>query len=164
MKNKILIVVFLIISQIGFTQSLEETSNWIENNAGAPNNLFSNTIAYNSQTNRLLLYKNYSAPFKFRKVTEIDPKDVSSISLYKAEKKGSLGGILLNFKKGGSNTKIYLANNNTKITKVNKVEEKQLYALPILAEGGLDHTKRIKKYYINLFQQLGVAVKDGDTF
>jgi hypothetical protein len=45
MKNSILIVTFLIISQIIYSQSLEETSNWIENNAGAPNNLFSNTIA-----------------------------------------------------------------------------------------------------------------------
>ena len=164
MKNKIFLIILFIISQIGYTQSLEETSNWIENNAGAPNNLFSNTIAYNSQTNRLLLYKNYSAPFKFRKVTEIDPKDVSSISLYEANKKGGLRGILLNFKKGGSNTKIYLANNNTKVTKVNKVEEIQMYAFPILAEGNIDHAKRIKKYYINLFQQLGVNVKDGDTF
>jgi len=164
MKNKIFLIILFIISQIGYTQSLEETSNWIENNAGAPNNLFSNTIAYNSQTNRLLLYKNYSAPFKFRKVTEIDPKDVSSISLYEANKKGGLRGILLNFKKGGSNTKIYLANNNTKVTKVNKVEEIQMYAFPILAEGNLDHAKKIKKYYINLFQQLGVNVKDGDTF
>jgi hypothetical protein len=58
MKNKIFLIILFIISQIGYTQSLEETSNWIENNAGAPNNLFSNTIAYNSQTNRLLLYKN----------------------------------------------------------------------------------------------------------
>jgi hypothetical protein len=164
MKNRILITAFLIISQISYTQTLEETSNWIENNAGAPNKLFSNTIAYNSQTNRLLLYKNYSAPFKFRKVTEIDPKDVSSISLYKENKKGGLGGILLNFKKGGSNTKIYLANNDTRITKVNKVEEKQMYAFPIMAEGNLDHSKRIKKYYINLFHQLGITVKDGDTF
>lgn len=164
MKNRILITAFLIISQITYSQTLEETSNWIENNAGAPNNLFSNTIAYNSQTNKLLLYKNYSAPFQFRKVTEIDPQDVSSISLYKANKKGGLSGILINFKTGGSDAKIYLANNNTKNTKVNNVEEKQLYALPILAEGGLDHTKRIKKYYLNLFQQLGVAVKDGDTF
>lgn len=164
MKNKILIVAFLIISQIIYSQSLEETSNWIENNAGAPNNLFSNAIAYNAKTNRLLLYKNYSAPFKFRKVTEIDPKDVSSISLYEANKRGGLRGILLHFKKGGSNTKIYLANNDTRVTKVNKVEEKQMYALPIMAEGNLEHSKRIKKYYINLFQQLGVTVKDGDTF
>jgi hypothetical protein len=89
---------------------------------------------------------------------------VSSISLYEANKKGGLRGILLNFKKGGSNTKIYLANNNTKVTKVNKVEEIQMYAFPILAEGNIDHAKRIKKYYINLFQQLGVNVKDGDTF
>ena len=164
MKNRILILCLLIIGQIGYSQTIEETSNWIENNAGAPNNLFSNTIAYNAQTNRLLLYKNYSAPFKFRKVTEIDPKDVSSISLYKAEKKGGLGGILLHFKNGGSNTKIYLANNDIKVNKVSKVEEKQMFAFPILAEGGLDHTKRIKKYYINLFHQLGIDVKDGDTF
>ncbi|KUO64651.1 MAG: hypothetical protein APF83_07920 [Lutibacter sp. BRH_c52] len=163
MKNKILILCLLVIGQIGYSQTIEETSNWIENNAGAPNNLFSNTIAYNSQTNRLLLYKNYSAPFKFRKVTEIDPKDVSSISLYKATKKGDLGGILLNFKKGGSYTKIYLANNNTRVSKVNKVEEKKMFAFPILAEGGLEHTKRIKWYYLNLFQHLGIAVKDGDT-
>lgn len=164
MKNKIFLISLLIASQFGYSQTLEETSNWIENNAGAPNNLFSNTIAYNSQTNKLLLYKNYSAPFKFRKVTEIDPKDVSSISLYEANKKGGLRGILLHFKKGGSNTKIYLANNDTRVTKVNKVEEKKIFALPIMAEGNLEHAKRIKKYYINLFQQLGVAVKDGDTF
>lgn len=164
MKNSILISAFLIISQFSYSQTLEETSNWIENNAGAPNNLFSNTIAYNAQTNRLLLYKNYSAPFKFRKVTEIDPKDVSSISLYEANKKSGLRGILLHFKKGGSNTKIYLANNDTKVTKVNKVEDKKMYALPIMAEGNLEHSKRIKKYYIHLFQQLGVIVKDGDTF
>ena len=163
MKNSILIVTFLIISQIIYSQSLEETSNWIENNAGAPNNLFSNTIAYNTQTNKLLLYKNYSAPFKFRKVTEIDPKDVSSISLYEANKKSGLRGILLHFKKGGSNTKIYLANNDTRVTKVNKVEDKKMYALPIMAEGNLEHSKRIKKYYIHLFQQLGVTVIDGDT-
>lgn len=163
MKNRILIVTFLIISQIIYSQSLEETSNWIENNAGAPNNLFSNTIVYNTQTNKLLLYKNYSAPFKFRKVTEIDPKDVSSISLYEANKKSGLRGILLHFKKGGSNTKIYLANNDTRVTKVNKVEDKKLYALPIMAEGNLEHSKRIKKYYIHLFQQLGVIVTDGDT-
>jgi hypothetical protein len=164
MKNKIFLISFLIVSQFGYSQTLEETSNWIENNAGAPNNLFSNAIAYNTQTNKLLLYKNYSAPFKFRKVTEIDPKDVNSISLYKGDKKGGLGGILLNFKKGGSNTKIYLANNSTRVTKANKVEEIQMYAFPIFAEGGLEHTKRIKRYYINLFQQLGIDVKDGDTF
>ena len=163
MKNTILIISFLILSHICFSQTLQETANWIENNAGAPNNLFSNTIAYNSQTNRLLLYKNYSAPFKFRKVTEIDPKDVSSISLYEANKKSGLRGILLHFKTGGSNTKIYLANNDTRVTKVNKAEEKQMYAFPIMAEGNLDHAKRIKKYYINLFQQLGITVKDGDT-
>lgn len=164
MKTRIFLISFLIICQFAYSQTLEETTNWIENNAGAPINLFSNTIVYNTQTNKLLLYKNYSAPFKFRKVTEIDPKDVSSISLYKAEKKGGLGGILLHFKNGGSNTKIYLANNDTKVNKVNKVEEKQMFAFPVLAEGGLDHTKRIKKYYINLFHQLGIDVKDGDTF
>jgi hypothetical protein len=164
LKNKFFFVSLLIISQFGYSQTLDETTNWIENNAGAPNSLFSNTIVYNQQTSKLLLYKNYSAPFKFRKVTEIDPKDVSSISLYNSTKKGSLGGILLHFKQGGSNTKIYLANNSTKINKVNKVEEIQMFALPILAEGGLDHKTRIKKYYINLFQQLGIAVKDGDTF
>lgn len=163
MKNKIFLMSLLIVSQFGYSQTLEETSNWIENNAGAPNSLFSNTVVYNQQTNKLLLYKNYSAPFKFRKVTEIDPKDVNSISLYSENKKGGLRGILINFKKGGSNTKIYLANNDTKVTKVNKVDEKQLYAFPILAEGNLDHAKRIKKYYINYFQQLGIAVKDGDN-
>ena len=163
MKNRILIVSLLIISQIGYTQTLEETTNWIENNAGAPNSLFSNTIAYNTQTSKLLLYKNYSAPFKFRKVTEIDPKDVSSISLYEASKKGGLRGILINFKTGGSNTRIYLANNDTRVTKVNTVEEKKMKYLPILAEGNLDHAKRIKKHYIDLFQQLGFDVKDGDT-
>ncbi|NEW79380.1 MAG: hypothetical protein GZ086_08150 [Gelidibacter sp.] len=162
MKNKIFLMSLLIVSQFGYSQTLEETSNWIENNAGAPNSLFSNTVVYNQQTNKLLLYKNYSAPFKFRKVTEIDPKDVNSISLYSENKKGGLRGIL-NFKKGGSNTKIYLANNDTRVTKVNKVDEKQLYAFPILAEGNLDHAKRIKKYYINYFQQLGIAVKDGDN-
>jgi hypothetical protein len=91
---------------------------------------------------------------------------VSSISLYEANKKSGLRGILLHFKKGGSNTKIYLANNDTKITKVNKVnkvEEKQMFAFPIMAEGNLEHSKRIKKYYIHLFQQLGVTVIDGDT-
>lgn len=163
MKNKIFLMSLLIVSQFGYSQTLEETSNWIENNAGAPNSLFSNTVVYNQQTNKLLLYKNYSAPFKFRKVTEIDPKDVNSISLYSENKKGGLRGILINFKKGGSNTKIYLANNDTRVTKVNKVDEKQLYAFPILAEGNLDHAKRIKKYYINYFQQLGIAVKDGDN-
>lgn len=163
MKNNILIATFLIICQIGYTQTLEETSKWIENNAGAPNSMFSNTIAYNLQTNRLLLYKNYSAPFKFRKVTEIDPKDVNSISLHEATKKGGLRGILLNFKTGGSNVKVYLANNNSKISKVNKVEETKIKFLPILAEGNLDHAKKIKMYYINLFQQLGIDVKDGDT-
>lgn len=163
MKIKFFLISFLIVSQFCYSQSLEETSNWIENNAGAPNSLFSNTVVYNTQTNKLLLYKNYSAPFKFRKVTEIDPKDVSSISLYEANKKG-LRGILLNFKKGGSNTKIYLANNDTRVTKVNKVEEIQMYAFPIMAEASLEHAKRIKKAYINVFQQLGLNVKDGDTF
>lgn len=164
MKNKILIVSLFIISQITYAQSLKETANWIEINAGAPNKLFSNTIVFNEQTNKLLLYKNYSAPFKFRKVTEIVPSDVSSISLYESNKKNGLIGILLNFKSGGTKTKIYLANNNSRVTKVNKVEEKQMYTFPIMAEGNLAHAKRIKKYYINLFQQLGINVKDGDAF
>ncbi|MFA5296853.1 MAG: hypothetical protein WC389_01440 [Lutibacter sp.] len=163
MKITLLLVMTFVLSHTVYAQSLDETSNWIENNAGAPSNLFSNAVVYNQQTNKLLLYKNYSAPFKFRKVTEIDPKDVNSISLYTESKKGGLRGILLNFKKGGSNSKIYLANNSTKVTKVNKVEEKQLYAFPILAEGDLNHAKIIKKYYINFFQKLGIDVKDGDT-
>lgn len=164
MKNKILIVSFLIIGQICYTQSLKETTNWIEINAGAPNKLFSNTIVFNEQTNKLLLYKNYSAPFKFRKVTEIDPKDVSSISLCELNKKSGLIGILLNFKNGGAKTKIYLANNNSRVTKVNKTEEKQMYTFPIMAEGNLAHAKRIKMAYLNVFQHLGINVKDGDSF
>ena len=163
MKITLLTVMLFILSYTIHAQTLEETSNWIENNAGAPNNLFSNAIVYNQLTNKLLLYKNYSAPFKFRKVTEIDPKDVSSISLYAENKKGGLRGILLNFKLGGSNGKIYLANNKTRVTKVNKVEDRQLYAFPILAEGDLNHAIRIKKYYINFFQKLGIDVKDGDA-
>jgi hypothetical protein len=163
MKNKLLIISFFILSQIGYTQTLEETSNWIENNAGAPNSMFSNTVFYNAQTQKLLLYKNYSAPFKFRKVTEIDPTHVSSISVYEPNKKGELGGIVLNFKNGGTKTKIYLANNNTRVSKVNKVEEKQMHSWPIIAEGGINHKQRIKSYYINIFQQLGIDVKDGDT-
>lgn len=162
MKNKIFIIGFLIISQISYTQSLEETTNWIENNAGAPNSMFSNTVVYNKQTNRLLLYINYSAPFKFRKVTEIDPTQVSSISLCEKPNKKGLRGIQLNFKKGGSKTKIYLANNDTRVTKVNKVAEKQMYEFPILAEGNLAHAKRIKTAYLNVFQQLGIPVRDGD--
>lgn len=164
MKNSIILTVFLFLSQIGFTQNLEEISKWIENNAGAPNSMFSNSIAYNAQTKKLLFYKNYSAPFKFRKVTEIDPKDVSSISLFEVSILGGLKAILINFKTEGSNAKIYLANNDSKISKVNKVEEAKMKVLPILAEGNLAHAKRIKMYYINLFQQLGVSVKDGDTF
>ncbi|MGV8947367.1 MAG: hypothetical protein ACOH1N_13120 [Lutibacter sp.] len=163
MKITLLTVMLFFLSHTFHAQTLEETSNWIENNAGAPNNLFSNTIVYNQLTNKLLLYKNYSAPFKFRKVTEIDPKDVSSISLYAENKKGGLRGILLNFKLGGSNGKIYLANNKTRVTKVNKVEDRQLYAFPILAEGDLNHAIRIKKHYINFFQKLGIDVKDGDA-
>lgn len=164
MKNSIIITIFLFLSQIGFTQTFEETSRWIENNAGAPNSLFSNSIAYNAQAKKLLFYKNYSAPFKFRKVIEIDPKDVSSISLYEPSILGGLKAILINFKTEGSNAKIYLVNNDSKISKVNKVEEAKMKVLPILAEGNLDHAKRIKLYYINLFQQLGVSVKDVDTF
>ncbi|MDF1518517.1 MAG: hypothetical protein P1P79_11285 [Lutibacter sp.] len=57
-----------------------------------------------------------------------------------------------------------MANNDTKVSKVNKVEKAKMKFLPILAEGNLDHAKRIKKYYIDLFHQLGVTVKDGDTF
>ncbi|MDD3722102.1 MAG: hypothetical protein PHW92_06415 [Lutibacter sp.] len=162
MKNKIFFVSLLIVSQFGYSQILEETSNWIENNAGAPNSLFSNTVSYNAETNKLLLYKNYSAPFKFRKVTEIDPKDVSSISLYEANKKSGLRGILINFKNGGAKTKIYLANNKTRVTKANKVEEKQMYEFPIMAEGNLEHVKRIKIAYLNVFWQLGIPIKDGD--
>lgn len=163
MKNKILTISFLILSHIGFAQTLEETANWIENNAGAPNSMFSNTVFYNAQTHKLLLYKNYSAPFKFRKVTEINPAHVSSISTFAPNKKASLGGIVINFKNGGTNTKIYLANNNTRLSKVKKVEEKQMSSLPIMAEGGINHYQRIKRYYINLFQQLGIEVKDGDN-
>lgn len=162
MKNRILTLFLVIFSQISYTQTFEETSNWIENNAGAPNSLFSNSIAYNTQTKKLLFYKNYSAPFKFRKVTEIDPKDVSSISLFEVSILGGLKAILINFKTEGSNAKIYLANNDSKIFKVNKAEEAKMKVLPILAEGNLDHAKRIKMHYINLFRQLGVDVKDGD--
>ncbi len=163
MKNKVLTISFIILSHIGYSQTLEETANWIENNAGAPNNMFSNTVIYNAQTHKLLLYKNYSAPFKFRKVTEIDPAHVSSISLCEPDKKSGLRGIVLNFKNGGTITKVYLANNNTRVTKVNKVEEKQMYSWPILAEGGINHTQRIKRYYINLFHELGIDVEDGDS-
>ncbi|HEY9168548.1 MAG TPA: hypothetical protein VIN72_03590 [Lutibacter sp.] len=162
MKNTILIISLLILGHIGYTQTLEETANWIENNAGAPNSMFSNAVAYNSQTHKLLLYKNYSAPFKFRKVTEIDPAHVSSISVSEPNKKGDLGGIVLNFKKGGTTTKVYLANNNTRVSKANKVEEKQMYSWPIMVEGGINHKQRIKKYYLNLFHELGIDVVDGD--
>jgi len=162
MKITLLSMMFLALSHVIYSQSLEETSNWIASNAGAPNQMFSNAVAYNAKTNKLLLYKNYSAPFKFRKVTEIDPAQVNSISLSETDRKSGLRGIVLSFKTGGSNTRIYLANNNTRVTKVNKIKEIQMYEFPILAEGSLEHAKKIKMAYINLFHQLGINVKDGD--
>ena len=163
MKNKLFIISFFILGQIVYAQTLEETTNWIENNAGAPNSMFSNTVFFNVLTQKLLLFKNYSAPFKFRKVTEIDPAHVCSISLCEPTKKGELGGIVFNFKDGGTNTKIYLANNNTSVSKVNKVEERKINSLAIRTEGSLDHKRKIKIAYLNVFQQLGFDVKDGDT-
>jgi len=89
---------------------------------------------------------------------------VSSISLDENSKNSGLRSIVLNLKDGASNTRTYLANYNSTVSKSNKIEEKQMASIPILAEGNLDHAKKIKLAYINLFQQLGINVKDGDTF
>lgn len=164
MKNYLLTVMFLALSLTIYSQTLEETTNWIEENATAPNSMFTNTIFYDIQSHKLLLCKNYAAPFKFRKITEIDPAQVSSISLDENSKNSGLRSIVLNLKDGASNTRTYLANYNSTVSKSNKIEEKQMASIPILAEGNLDHAKKIKLAYINLFQQLGVNVKDGDTF
>ncbi len=69
-------------------------------------------------------------------------------------KKSCLNDIIINLKPEGSNTRIYLAN---KDKMVNKLEEIKMKFQSIFIKEGLDYAKKIKKYYINLFQQLGVT-------
>ena len=160
MKNKIFSLLFLIISGCIYSQTFGETANWIQMNASSQLAKYNNYVQYNRQTKKLILGKTYVDNGVMSLITEINPQDVSFISLDQSSINNEFKGIIIHFHKS-SIVKSYTTVDNSDVE--NNVEIYKKPALLIQAECNIEKIKKIKKAYINLFRQLGVSVKDGDT-
>jgi len=162
MKNKIFSLLFLIISGCIYSQTYAETANWIQMNAGSQSGKYNNYVQYDSQNKKLIIGKIYN---DVRGVTswvmEINPKDVSFISLDQSSINSEFKGVIIHFNKS-SIVKNYFTEGNSSVE--TNVEISKRPAISIQSECDLEKIKKIKKAYINLFRQLGVNVKDGDAF
>lgn len=164
MKNILISILIFFMSFQLFAQSFEETQQWITFNVSSKKWDISNQVSYDSSTGMLKLINVSTYPSLSATVSEINPKHVASVSLSDTNRSDGLKSIRLNFRSGGTKVKSYFVDDKFRINRSLPVEERNMYGYEIFAECGLEKIKSIKKAYINLFNKLGVPVKDGDYF
>lgn len=154
--NKFLSIALLLFATVSFSQSQEETLDWITRNSEGREQAFYNE---NDETLHLLAVRqagNLLTTF----VNEINPKDVKSISV----KYGNDGwnSINLNFKSSGSTVNYYTVDKDFEI--IGEVKSINKYGMNISIESDRELIDSFKKAYINLFKTIGIEVKDGNMF
>jgi hypothetical protein len=154
--TKALTIILLLISSFGFSQSQEETMDWITRNSDGREQVFYNE---NDGTLHLLAVRqagNLLSTF----VNEINPKDVKSISV----KYGNDGwnSINLNFKSSGSTVDYYTVDKNYEV--IGEIKSINKYGMNISIESDRELIDSFKKAYIHLFKTIGIEVKDGNMF
>ncbi len=154
--NKLTLIALLFFTTVSFSQSRDETMDWIKRNSDGREQVF-----YNEKEETLNLFAvrkagNLLATF----VNEINPKDVKSISV----KYGNDGwnSINLNFKSSGSIVEYYAVDKNFEI--IGEIERIKKYAMNISIESNRELIDSFKKAYIHLFKTMGIEVKDGNMF
>ncbi|MBK5214606.1 MAG: hypothetical protein JJE55_13205 [Flavobacteriaceae bacterium] len=164
MKTTFIILEVLMINLTVNAQTFEETQQWITNNVNSSTWYFSHQVSYDYNSEKLLLIKVLINPRLSAIVREINPANVTSVSISKAESNDGLKSIRLNFKYGGTKVKSYFVDDKFEIIEGVPIQETNMHGLDIYAECDLDKLKKIKKAYIHLFNELGIKVKDGDYF
>ncbi|WP_437373870.1 hypothetical protein [Maribacter litoralis] len=156
MTNFKIILVFFLFINVSFSQSLEETIEWIGRNSSGREQ-----IEYDKNENILYFFSlrragNNQATF----VNAINPVDVNSISL----KYGQDGwnSVKLNFKKGGTIVTKYWLNEKSEIE--GEPTETKMYGFDISLNCSKELIEKYKKAFLHLFKELGIEVKDGDYF
>jgi hypothetical protein len=154
--KKVLIIILLLISSFSFSQSQEETMDWITRNSDGREQVFYNE---NDEILHLLAVRqagNLLTTF----VNEINPKDVKSISV----KYGNDGwnSINLNFKSSGSTVDYYTVDKNFEV--IGEIKSINKYGMNISIESDRELIDSFKKAYIHLFKTIGIEVKDGNMF
>ena len=154
--NKFLSIALLLFTTVSFSQSQEETMDWITRNSDGREQVFYNE---NDGTLHLLAVRqagNLLTTF----VNEINPKDVKSISV----KYGNDGwnSINLNFKSSGSTVDYYTVDKNFEV--IGEIKSINKYGMNISIESDRELIDSFKKAYIHLFKTIGIEVKDGNMF
>ncbi|EMY82723.1 hypothetical protein pgond44_01340 [Psychroflexus gondwanensis ACAM 44] len=154
--NKFLSIALILFTTVSFSQSQEETTDWITRNSDGREQVFYNE---NDGTLHLLAVRqagNLLTTF----VNEINPKDVKSISV----KYGNDGwnSINLNFKSSGSTVDYYTVDKNYEM--IGEVKSINKYGMNISIESDRELIDSFKKAYIHLFKTIGIEVKDGNMF
>lgn len=154
--NKLLSIALILFTTVSFSQSQEETMDWITRNSDGREQVFYNE---NDGTLHLLAVRqagNLLTTF----VNEINPKDVKSISV----KYGNDGwnSVNLNFQSSGSTVDYYTVDKNYEI--IGEVKSINKYGMNISIESDKELIDSFKKAYIHLFKTIGIDVKDGNMF
>lgn len=146
----------LLFSFFSFSQSQEETLDWITRNSNGREQIF-----YNENDGTLLLLSvrqagNLLTTF----VDEINPNDVKSISV----KYGNDGwnSINLNFKSSGAFVNYYTVDKDFEV--IGEIKSIKKYWMNISIECDQELIDSFKKAYIHLFKTIGIEVKDGNMF
>lgn len=154
--KKQLILILLFTSSFCFSQTQEETLDWITRNSEGREQAF-----YDENNGKLLLLSvrqagNLLTTF----VNEIDPNDVKSISV----KYGDDGwnSINLNFKSSGSTVYYYTVDKDFEV--IGEIKSINKYGMNISLKSDRDLINSFKKAYIHLFKTIGIEVKDGNMF
>jgi len=154
--NKFLSIALLIFTTVSFSQSQEDTMDWITRNSDGREQVF-----YNEDDGTLhLLAVRQAGNLLTTFVNEINPKDVKSISV----KYGNDGwnSINLNFKSSGSTVDYYTVDKNFEI--IGEVKSINKYGMNISIQSDRELIDSFKKAYIHLFKTIGIEVKDGNMF
>jgi len=155
MKKQI-ILILLFASSFCFSQTQEETLDWITRNSEGREQ-----VIYDKENNVLMLLAVRQAGSLLTTfVNEINPNDVKSISV----KYGNDGwnSINLNFKSSGSTVHYYTVDKDFEV--IGEIKSINKYGMNISIESDRDLINSFKKAYIHLFKTIGIEVKDGNMF
>lgn len=155
--KKAYILLLILISSISYSQSIDETTSWINRNSKGRHK-----ILFIEKTNKIQLIKIDVIPGVIENAwfQEFNPNDVSTIST--PTKNNDWNDIVFTFKKGGAEVISFSIIDNNK-THSNEIKRR----VPgISADIKCDYETilKYKKAYLNLFKKLGANVKDGDFY
>ena len=155
--RKLIVASLLLITSFSFCQSLIETIDWIGMNSRGRE-----FVRYNKSKNKLQFVSVRTIPNvdTSTSVQEFNPKDVVHISV--VYKKSDWNSILITFKNEGSIVRSFFEDEETK--EQSNAETRKTRGIELYLNVDKQMIDKYKKAYINLFQKLGVTVKDGNFF